>query len=288
MPARSSFPAVAEQILTFNKNLVEILSKINTLSTTTESTVNVSIIDEDGILKQYSLPSFSFLKSEIDRLNNNVNSIYNIDNSNGALIQTAAGANKFKKVVTVDLNKEPASLNELQVVDSFRSSKNWIFDGLLNPMLSIELDLTGKIEDNVRKCLIRRYIVDFAKDEAGNLTPLGQSALNSFNQLFRGKTNINIDDFVTWNKTTSGVVELLNPNYDEQVFDLEPNALLYDGVFSVLRTEEDRLNRKLWYHLNTLDFLVTETNEVRQLAQGDEVMLNAELSNTRYKVVKIS
>lgn len=288
MPARSSFPAVAEQILTFNKNLVEILSKINTLSTTTESTVNVSIIDEDGILKQYSLPSFSFLKSEIDRLNNNVNSIYNIDNSNGALIQTAAGANKFKKVVTVDLNKEPASLNELQVVDSFRSSKNWIFDGLLNPMLSIELDLTGKIEDNVRKCLIRRYIVDFAKDEAGNLTPLGQSALNSFNQLFRGKTNINIDDFVTWHKTTSGVVEPLTPNYDEQVFDLEPNALLYDGVFSVLKTEEDRLNRKLWYHLNTLDFLVTETNEVRQLAQGDEVMLNAELSNTRYKVVEIS
>lgn len=288
MPARSSFPAVAEQILTFNKNLVEILSKINTLSTTTEPTVNVSIIDEGGILKEYSLPSISFLKSEIDRLNNNINSIYNIDNTSGSIIQTAPGSNKFKKVVSVDLNKEPSSLNELGVIDTFKSAKNWIFDGMLNPMLSVELDLTGKIENNVRKCLIRRYIVDFAQDDAGNFTPLGQSALNSFNQEFRGKSNINIEDFINWHRTTPGLVEPLNPNYDEQVFDLEPNSLLYDGIFSVLRTEEDRLNRKLWYHLNTLDYLVTETNEVRQLAIGDEVMLNAEISSTRYKVIEIS
>ena len=287
MPARSSFPAVAEQILTFNKNLVEILSKINTLSSTTEASVNVTIMDEEGVLKEYTLPSFSFLKSEIDRLNNNVNSIYNIDNASGALIQTSAG-NKFKKVVSVDLNKEPASLNELQVVSSFKSSKNWIFDGLLNPLLSIEFDLTDKVENNVRKCLVRRYIVEFAKDTAGNFTPLGQSALNSFNQLFRNKSNVDINDFITWHKTTAGLVEPLTPNYDEQVFDLNPNELLYDGVFSVLRTEEDRLNRKLWYHLNTLDYLITETNEVKQLSQGDEVMLNAEISSTRYKVIEVS
>ncbi len=286
MPARSSFPAVAEQILTFNKNLVEILSKINTLSSTTEANVSVKIVNEEGVLVEYTLPSFSFLKSEIDRLNNNVNSIYNIDNS-GALIQTSAG-NKFKKVVTVDLNKEPASLNELQVVNSFKSSKNWIFDGLLNPLLSIEFDLSGKIENNVRKCLVRRYIVEFAKDTAGNFTPLGQSALNSFNQLFRNKSNIDLNDFVTWHKTTAGLVEPLTPNYDEQVFDLNPNELLYDGVFSVLKTEEDRLNRKLWYHLNTLDYLVTDTNEVRQLAQNDEVMINSEISSTRYKIIEVS
>ncbi len=286
MSARSSFPAVAEQIITFNKNLVEILSKINTLSSTTEPNVNVKIIDESGVLKEYTLPSFSFLKGEIDRLNNNVNSIYNIDNS-GALIQTSAG-NKFKKVVTVDLNKEPASLNELQVVNTFKSAKNWIFDGLLNPILKIELDLSGKIENDVRKCLVRRYIVNFAKDTAGNFTPLGQSALNSFNTLFRGKSNVNINDFATWHKTTAGLVDGLTPNYDEQIFDLEPNELLYDGVFSVLGTEEDRLNRKLWYHVNTLDYLVTDTNEVRQLAKDDELMLNADISNTRYKVIEIS
>ena len=53
-------------------------------------------------IRIYSLPSFTFLKSEIERLNNNINSLYSINDA-GALIQTSS-ANKFKKVVTVDLN----------------------------------------------------------------------------------------------------------------------------------------------------------------------------------------
>ena len=286
MSARSSFPAVAEQIITYNKNLTEILSKINALQTTTEPVINVQIVDASGVITQYSLPSFSYLKGEIDRLSNNINSLYNL-NTSGALVSESSG-NKFKKVITIDLNKEPSPISELQVITTFKSSKNWIFDGLMNPMLSVELDLSGKIEDNVRKCLVRRYIVDFAIDAAGNLTPLGQSALNSFNTKWNGKSNINIDDFVNWYSTTAGLVNPTNPNYDEQVFDLYPNQLLYDGVFSVLGTEEDKLNRKLWYYVNTFDYLVTDTNEVRQLAINDEVIINTAQSNTRYKVIELS
>ena len=286
MSARSSFPAVAEQIITYNKNLTEILSKINALQTTTEPVINVQIVDASGVITQYSLPSFSYLKGEIDRLSNNINSLYNL-NTSGALVSESSG-NKFKKVITIDLNREPSPISELQTVTTFKSSKNWIFDGLLNPMLSVELDLSGKVEDNVRKCLVRRYIVDFAVDSAGNLTPLGQSALNSFNTQFNGKSNINIDDFVNWYSTTAGLVNPTNPNYDEQVFDLDPNQLLYDGVFSVLSTEEDKLNRKLWYYLNTFDYLVTDSNEVRQLAINDEVIINTAQSNTRYKIIELS
>src|SRR5574343_415623 len=286
MPARSSFPTVAEQIITFNKNLVDTLNKINSLTITDDPSVTVNITDEQGVLRTYSLPSFSCLKSEIDRLNNNINILYSIDDA-GALNQTSY-ENKYKKVITVDLNKEPNSLNDLNSITTFTTVKNWIFDGMLNPMLEAEFDLSGKIENNVRKCLVRRYIIDFAKTAAGDLTPLGQSALNSFNDLFRNKTNIAIDEFIRWHETTPGVVEPLNPNLDEQVFDLEPNELLYDGEFSVLKTEEDTLNRKLWYHLNTIDYLVSGTGEVRQLAQGDEVIINVQQTSTRYKVIEIS
>ena len=159
---------------------------------------------------------------------------------------------------------------------------------MLNPALFVELDLSGKIENNVRKILSRRYIIDFNKDANGNFTNLGQSAINSFNQLFRSKSDIDIQDFENWHKTTPGVVSPLDPNFDEQVFDLEPNMLLYDGVFNVLTIEEDALNRKLWYHLNTIDYLVTETLEVKQLSLDDELIINQEVSNTRYKIIEIS
>lgn len=286
MPIQSSFATVANQITAFNKNIIETLSKINSLSTTTNSSVDVQIIDVEGVLRSYSLPSFTFLKTEIERLNNSINSLYSIDTA-GALIQTST-TNKFKKIITVDLNREPSPVSDLGLITEFKSEKNWFFDGLLNPQLFIELDLSDKIENNVRKILSRRYIIEFAKDNSGQLTSLGQSALNSFDSLYKGKNNIDLAEFENWHKTTPGLINPLNPNYDEQVFDLLPNVLLYDGVFSVLDIEEDVLNRKLFYRLNTLDYLVNETLQLKQLAVNDELIINQEISNTKYKIVEIS
>ena len=105
MAIQSSFHTVAEQVISFNNNLVDTLSKINQLMTSSEPSVTINITNQSGIVSQFSLPSFGYLQSEIDRLNNNINSIYNIDSS-GSLIQTSA-SNAFQKVVTVDLNREP-------------------------------------------------------------------------------------------------------------------------------------------------------------------------------------
>jgi hypothetical protein len=226
------------------------------------------------------------LKADIDRLNNNINSLYSIDAA-GALIQTS-NANKFKKIITVDLNREPTEVSSLGSVSNFKSSPNWFFDSLLDPLLSIEFDLSDKIEDNVRKCQVRRYILNFATDTDGNLTNLGQSALNSFNTLFKGNSNIVLTEFENWHSTTQGLVEPLNPKFDEQMFDLEPNNLLFDGQFSVLRIQEDRINRKLWYVLDTLDYLLVDTTQINQLAIGDEVIVNSDKTSTRYKIIEVS
>jgi hypothetical protein len=286
MPIQSSFATVAEQVASFNNNIVEILTKINSLSTTTDPSVDVRVFDTNGVLSTYSLPSFTYLKSEIERLNNSINSLYSLD-TNGALIQTS-DQNKFKKIITVDLNREPNPIGALKPITQFRSSKNWIFDGLLNPLISVELDLSDKIENNVRKCMTRRYMVEFNQDANGNLTTLGQSALSQFNQLYRGRTDIDLQEFENWHRTTSGIVSPNNPKCDEQMFDIEPNNLLWDGVFNVIEIEEDTLNRKLWYHLNTLDYIVNDTLEVKQLVVGAELIINQAISNTRYKVIEVS
>ena len=286
MPIQSSFPAVADQVISFNKNIVDILSKINSLATTQNPSVNIQIYDENGVLRNYTVPSFTSLKGEIDRLNNNINSLYSIDAA-GAMIQTT-NQNTYKKIITVDLNKEPTAVGSIGSITKFKALNNWFFDSLLSPIVSIQLDLTGKIEDNVRKVQSRRYIVDFAKDASGAYTALGQSALNSFNTQFRGNSSIDITDFENWHNTTPGVVEPLNPKFDEQVFDLDPNELLYDGVFSVLRIQEDRLNRKLWYVLDTLNYVVRSNNQVSQLTIGSEIIVNSDKTSTRYKIIEVS
>ena len=285
MAIQSSFPKVADQVITFNKNIVDMLTKLNTITTTTDPSVNVQIFDDNGVLRNYSLPSVSSLKSEIDRLNNNVNALYSIDTT-GSLIQTSP--NTFKKVITVDLNREPSPISDLGSVQSFRASNNWFFDSMLNPMISVDIDLAGQIEDNVRKVFVRRYIVEFNRSTDGAITPTGQSALNSFNQLFRANSNIVITDFENWHRTTPGVVAPLNPRVDEQVFDLEPNELLLEGNFTVLNIQEDRINRKLWYVLDKLDYLNILTNTLQRLSVGSEVIINRTQTSTRYKVIEIS
>jgi hypothetical protein len=283
---QSSFPKVADQIVVFNKNIVDILSKINSLTTTTESSVDVQIFDEEGVLRNFTLPSFTSLKAEIDRLNNNINSLYSID-AGESLIQTS-NSNKFKKIITVDLNREPQPIGSIGIVSDFKSKANWFFDSLVDPMLQVEIDLSGRIENNVKKCLVRRYIVNFDIDSSGVLTQNGQSALNSFNNLWRGNANIVFDEFRDWYRTTPGLVDPLSPIFDEDTFDLEPNNLLYDGEFSVIRIQEDRINKKLWYVLNTLDYILIENSEVRQLSIGDELIVNSEKTSTRYKIIEVS
>ncbi len=292
MAIQSSYANIAEQVIIFNNNVVDLLSKINTLVTTNDPSVTVNVTDSSGIIRQFSLPSFGFLKSEIDRLNNNVNSIYSI-NEAGALIQPSNGT-KFRKIITVDLNREPNDLSSLNLLTTFKTKKNWFFDSLLNPQLFVELDLSNQVENNVRKILCRRYIPEFAKDTSGNFTPLGQSALNSFNTLFRGRNNFTLDDYLQWHTNTPGLIEPNNPNYDEQMFDLEPNRLEYDGLFTVIRVEEDTLNRKLFYHLNTLNYVRNRvdingiTQETQQLRVDDELIINTPISSTRYKIIEVS
>lgn len=292
MAIQSSYATVAEQVVIFNNNVVDLLSKINTLVTTNDPSVTVNITDTSGVIRQFNLPSFGFLKSEIDRLNNNINSIYSINDA-GSLIQPTNGT-KFKKIVTVDLNREPNDLGTLNLLTTFKTRKNWFFDSLLNPQLFVEIDLSTQIENNVRKVLCRRYIPEFAKDAIGNFTPLGQSALNSFNTLFRGKNDFTVDDYIQWHTNTPGLVEPNNPNYDEQMFDLEPNRLEFDGLFTVIRIEEDTINRKLFYHLDTLTYVKnilngsTITQQEQQLKVDDELIINTPVTSTRYKIIEIS
>jgi hypothetical protein len=284
MPAKNSFATVAEQIINYNNNTLNLISELNSLFVSNDSSVQIDITDENNVLTTYDVPSWGYLQKEIQRMNNNINTLFSI-NENGALIQTAE--NVWKKLILVDLNKEPNQVQSLNSITRFESERNHFFDGLLNPSLKVNIDLTDKVEDDVRQVLIRRYIVEFERNVDGSLTNLGQTALDSFNTQFRGKVDVNINDFLEWHRTTPGVLNATTPYYDQEKFDLEANELLYDGQFSVLSITEDSINRRLWYNLNTLNYLLIATNETRQLTVGDQIVINRPQTSTLYRIVEV-
>jgi hypothetical protein len=288
---QSSFPKVAEQIINYNKNIIDILTNLSKITETQNTTIDFTVADENGASKTYTMPSLLGIQKELQRLESNIKSLYSIDGP-GSLIRTE-GSNNFKKIITIDLNREPQDLGIISSVVKFKQSPNWFFDSLLNPLLSVEFDLSG-IEDNVRKILSRRYIVDFAKNTDGTITPLGQSALNSFNDNFVGKATGagSLNNFLNWHTTTPGVVDPNNPRYDEQMFDCEPNTLLYDGLFNVNAFDEDKINRKLFVVLDKLEYRDIQNNSQRTLAIGDELIVNTLGQNikaaSRYKIIEIN
>ena len=282
----SSLHTVAEQVIINNQNIVEILSNINTLTNTSNPSVSFNLMNSSGAINTVSYPSFSYLKTEIDRLNNNINALYGLNN-NGATVQVSS-SNIFKKVIAVDLNLEPKDIPSITAPTTFVSKVNYLLDNMLNPELFIKIDLTGLISDDVRKIQSRRYIVQFEQNSSGALTNDGQAALNSFNSIFKGKSNINQNDFLLWQSTTPGVILPGNPIYDEQIFDLSPNQLQYEGVFSVLKIQEDSLNNLLWYYLDTLTYSDTQNNQPHTLKVGDSLIINIDNSNTIFEIQQIA
>jgi hypothetical protein len=67
-----------------------------------------------------------------------------------------------------------------------------------------------------------------------------------------------------------------------------------DGYFTVVRIEEDTLNKKLWYHVNKLTYVKNslvdgeQVSQTRQISINDELIINTPVSTTRYKVIEIS
>jgi hypothetical protein len=287
MAVKNSFVSISQQILDLHRNTIEVLSSLNDTVNSSENQIDIEVRNSNGQTETVSLPTIGFLKSEIDRLSQNLNTLSSVD-QRGAIIQPSQ--NVFKKIIVSDLNKEPNTISELETVTNFMSEKNWFFDGLLNPILKVRLSLGDRIEDNVRKILSRRYIVQFELDKQGVPTDVAQTAIDNFNENFINRTDITITQLESWLTNTPGIRSGKTGSkieYDEQEFELEPNRLQFEGFFTILGSEEDTVNKRLWYQIDTLDYYEIDTGQKRQLVKNDELIINTEFSTTRYKVIDI-
>jgi hypothetical protein len=279
----NSFVSLAEKVTVLNKNYVEVLTKINDLVASEQSTVKINY-DNNGVTNSYSLPTVGSLKTQIDVLNQNIKRLSSIDG-----FTFIKEGQSVKKIMTSDLNREPVPIQNVNKVSTFSPVNNSFFESLMNPMLAVTLDLTNKITHNVDKILSRRYIIEFEKNNDGSLTANGTLSYNDFVSNWLNRNDININDFEVWlyNPSNIGImVDVVSP-YDEQIFDLKVKELKYYGTFTVIKTEIDDINNKIWYHLTDLKYYGKD-GTINTLTTGDELIINALNSSTRYKVVEVN
>ena len=281
---KNTFVSLAEQVALLNKNSVEVMTKLNDVVTNTNSVVNVTLMNSNGVASTYQFPTINQLKNEIDIANRNILKLAGLADSTAYV----SDGTTMRRIIVDDLNREPQPINSLNVITKFTSVNNSFFESLSNPLLTVKIDLSDKVDSKVNKILSRRYMIEFQKDASGNYTVDGLSSKSDFEARFLNKNDIFIDDLTTWyNNPKNYGVFYYNEPYDEQVFDLDYDQLQYYGLFDVIGIDNDTVNKKMWYVLGSLNYYDNSGNTV-QLSVGNQLIINKQNSSTKWRVNEVS
>lgn len=288
MDTQNSLNSVIRQFTQMNTNALETFERINQAVTTQDESITVSIDlfgtpDEDGntTIKTYQIPSFGFLNKEMKRLENNIKALSGVGTSN-ATVQLPDGS--FQRVITKKL-KTPA--NDLEVIDlptSFETTDNDFFEDFLNPLLTVKFNVSGQIDTDTERVLVKRFIFPAEDDFAPSY----------FDDNYKNLEELDYE-------TALGdiISDGVNITIDEQVRDLPFKSTQYYGGFDVINVEnvsrtfqvdgEDVTRTVKLFTLNKLTYSDGEKSlkDTELLSIGDNLLVNSGNNSTRYEITNI-
>jgi hypothetical protein len=281
MAQQNSISTLLPELLRLFNNSLESFEKVNQAITSNRDSVTVDIQNSDGTISKVTVPSFGFLKNQIDTLQSNVNTITNVTGA-GSSIRLSDGT--FRKLVLAKLPAEAQDLTSLNSVNQFGFKSNWFFESLINPLLYVTFDVTGQVPIDTERAIIKRYILDLNT----------QSKVNFFSSSYKGRSDVSYDQFL------QDIVER-NISYvlDEAVTDLPPREKRFSGRFSVTRISTvdftqtvngvTQTTQKKLYKLNKLFYSDTEAGfpDTLQLKVGDSLEVISNPVDTRYQVLQV-
>jgi hypothetical protein len=276
----NSISSLIAQFLRLQSNSLEIINGLNEVATSTNESVTIQVLDENGLPKTLNIPSYGYMNVEIQRLNNNIKSLAGLDN-NSSTVRNSDGT--YSQIYRSKSLKEPESPGNLQVPNSFKVKDNWFFESFLSPLLYVSVDVTGKIPENSDRIVTKRIIANTQTDAQKNFFDLN----------LKGKNDISHDGFI------SSLEGYGIPYFtDESVVDLPLKTIRYVGNFGVLNFIDDLVNQTdpqgnvfqvtvRNYKLTTLNY----TDSLSTVTNGETLKNGDTLSTpdgTKYKITSVN
>jgi len=278
-----SLSSLVNNLLRVNQNALEIMNKLSDITTSDSDTVEIEVIDTNNQISKVYVPSYGQLKSEINRLDNNIKQLSGIGSSN-ANVQLEDGS--FRKLMLSNLKLEGNSIKKIASPTNFESKSNWFFESFLNPLLYVSFDFSGQIPVDTERCKVQRFILNLDN----------QNKLNIWNNSLDGSSDL---DYVSF-------FQLLLKNnityfLDEDVVELPPRDIRFYGSFNVLRIVDNLVDetvdgasftkRKFKVQLDTLNYndALSEYSKTQQLKVGDTIVIVGDNTNnnTRFQITNI-
>ena len=268
-----------EQALIIEKNSIETVAKVSDAVTSQKDTVTITLTDPSDPSKTttYSIPSFGYLKSEIERLDNTIKTLSNIDSGTGGRVQLSDGT--YRKIVASKLACEAPTITTTNNITNFNFKSNWLFEDMMNPYLYANVDLSNCVPTETEKVLIQRYIL--------NCTNTKQ--INYFDSIKSNSTKIDYKNFLK-GLLNNGITYVLDENY----YDLPPVRRRYSGEFEIDHILENTLSsdgKNILGSLVLKNILYTDNNSGVEntvtLAKNDILEISENPTTTRYMVTYV-
>ena len=268
-----------EQALIIEKNSIETVSKVSDAVTSQKDTVTITLTDPNDSSKTttYSIPSFGYLKSEIERLDNTIKTLSNLESGTGSRIQLSDGT--YRKIIASKLACEAPTITSINKITNFNFKSNWLFEDMMSPYLYANVDLTNCVPVETERVLIQRYILNCTSDRH----------INYFNSIKGSSNNINYKDFLK-GLLNNGITYTLDENY----YELPPIRRRYSGEFEIDRILENTLSsdgKNILGRIVLKSLLYTDNNSGVEntvtLAKNDILEIKETPITTRYMVTYV-
>jgi hypothetical protein len=218
---QNSISSLVAQFLRLQKNSLEIINGLNEVAVSTNNTVTIEFLDEQGLPQNQNIPSYGFLRGEIQRIDSNIQALAGISESS-ATVRNPDGT--YSQVYKSEPLKEPARLTNLAVPSTFDVKDNWFFESFLTPLLYINVNVTGQVPEAADRIVVKRIIANTTTD----------SQKNYFDTSLKGRNDLSYDQFIQ-NLTDNGIGYFV----DEAIEQLPLRTIRFVGEFSVTSYYDD-------------------------------------------------
>lgn len=278
---QNSIQDVLKRLAIDIENMNSFLYSLNNVLVSKSDNVDISQTREDGSQFTISVPSFGYMKGKIEDINDNFNTLINVNDDVVGIKSENGDVRKFELQNTSRLLSQLENVEgaEFEVPTDFRIKNNWFFESFLNPLLFVSIDISSILTDDINRFSVKRIIINSVLDDD----------LSYFDNNYKGVNNLNLEDVIS--ELESEGIDYIE---DDNIVDLPIGINRYRGDFDVLRILEEEIvtpetgatiKRRI-YKLNTLQYtdVLAESQGTRVLAVGDRVITP---NDSEYEVVSI-
>ena len=252
----NSFAQNIRRTIANQTNELALLTAMQRSLTTNDTFVTYEYQDIQGKNAQYQLPSYASIVNRLKALEESVNSM----STGKGQVNLIDGSRRTVKLTSIP--QTPTQIFGIQDPSTFKLDTNWFFEDLMFPGVTVDINLTGSIEDSADRVKVVRVILDSRNDRARTIW---ENNLSSNNY-----------DYVS----LKALLSTNNVPYseDEEVIYLPLVSNTKAGNFQVMQ-DPDVLRGNIWYTLDNITYSTISKDGIDQgrnniLSIGDQLSYN--------------